>query len=415
MNSGRLSSGCFAVLLRCRPRMPRVRWQSRFVSLRSLACLAGLLGVACSTPSHTIECDFEEGEEVTQDRFQFDSIRLLSNGSTLWSSEGGLFFRGAEGTDSVRIGAPCTGGFDAFLDTSPIPEADAEPGPFVTVVCARRAYLGHLGDLSLIRFSVEARETRRTQLLALLGRDPAEPTLTRHLNELVVLWRDGFAGAWAIRALRFTPFVELPEPLTLSNPELIPGTPNLYSDANRVVGVWTEAWIDAGYPRGHIVTSTNLALPLRSIEVDILDATPTFFSDDQGDMIVFRDFRRPHRNESYYVQRVGARSRATGRARRLTRGDVAESADVFECAGSLVIAHPRSWSGDILATIHILDERWRRRIPEQQVYEWAARFTVSSSACIDERIITFIGERGDAAHPEIRAHLQPLRCFEDAE
>lgn len=325
-------------------------------------------------------------------------------GSTLlWSSPEGLWIRpletdGAPRGPAVRVDAPCDGGLDA---------APTDEG--LVVACLRRPT--EKGGGAALLLEIREGRLRRRAVLGPAGRDARGIDLAPDGEGWAAAWHDGVPGAWAVWLARVTgDLVPEAEPRLLSSPRTAAGRPALARGEGALWVVWSESWLEAGFPHGQIVVWPGRGVPRRVLEVDVLEPSPVLHWDGRAATLFFRDLRRPSRRVGLFAQRLDERWRPTGAAVRVGRSDAAQPFQVLSCADALVTVTPRSWDGDLLVGVNLLDTRLRKRVPEQQIYEWAARFATAAARCSDDTLLLVAGEQSRAPDVTVAAHALTLRC-----
>ncbi len=300
---------------------------------------------------------------------------------------------------ATRIAMTCDAGFDVVA--SP---ADA---PWF-IACGRRADLAKDDDGAVFLFSLDdaLAVTSRSEL-GTLGRDGGGVSVVRDANGPVVGWRDGTPGAWVAKIARPG---EPPE--ALSAPHMSAGAPHLIVDDGDVVAVWSEMWIEAGQPAGHIVAKR--AHRTREVsEIHFARSTPRIFHDSQTLVVAFRDARggRP----GLYVVRLGHDLGVIGEPRRVGRADGPGAPTLVTCGEDWTYSvAPRTWGkSDVLVGINALDAALRLHAPERQVYQWAAQFPLAHASCVadnPDRVLVLFTESSDDHRAEVGAHIISLDC-----
>jgi len=361
------------------------------------------LALGCATEPPALECHFGQEHAIAAATLRFHGLQFA--GSTLvYSSPEGLFVRPLPGDGSPReparrVDAACDGGFHA--------EAEGER---LVVGCLRRSTAKSEGSALLLEFRDGA--LRERVVLGPAGRDARGIDLAREADGWAAVWHDGVPGAWGVWFARFTDELELRSgPRLLSAPRVAAGRPSLHRGRNNGLWVtWAETWIDAGFPHGQIVVWPGRGVPRPVAEVDVLDPSPVLHHDERSAVLFFRDLRPPNRRTGLFAQRLDERWRSVGEPVRVGRSDGAEPFDVLRCSGALATVTPRSWDGDLLIGVNLLDSQLRKRVPEQQVYQWAARFATAAARCTGDTLLLIVGEQSRAPDTAVAAHALTLRC-----
>lgn len=341
-------------------------------------------------------------------RYSFDGVALTTR-QAVFSTREGLFVRDIEGAASaVRLGPRCEGGVAAL-------ERDA-----TWIACSHRPHLdqGRPGHVELISF--EPQRTRRW-VLGTVGRDADGVAIAAQGDAVRVAWHDGTPGAWRVFWAQVDPRSGPREPSLVSAAERAAGAPSLQTDGDDVWITWAETWLDAGYPHGRVRTWNGRGVPSTVAEVDVQHPTPVLTHDDEGPVLIFRDHRRPWRRVSVFAQRLDARRRAVGEPERVGRANGDGAPRAVACGPHLWVASPRTWDGDTLVGINVLDDRLRKQVAEQQVYEWDAHFARTDVRCgevveatddapANAAIVALVAEQGESARPEVGLHAITLRC-----
>lgn len=358
--------------------------------MRSFGWIALL--VACSSES-SVECHFGDDRPVAEAEHAFDRIRMIGD-ALYWSAPDGLWVR--EGERTVRLDARCDGGFDV---------AETEDGR--VVACVRRPTHGDPGSLVWLRF--EAYALRERVEVARVGRDSRGVAMEQTSEGWRLLWHDGTPGNWQIWSVVLVAGVE-PEAMPASSFQIAALSPTTWREDDHVWMAWGESWIDAGFPRGQVMVWSGNGTPRRVMEVNVQDPRPVLIRDERSRVLFFRDFRRPYRRIGLYVVRLDDRFRPMAEPERVGRANADGAIRVLPCAGSLAVMTPRTWDEDLLIAINVLDSDLRKRIAEQQVYEWNAHFSEADVACIDDELRLVVGEQGRGTESAVRAHAITLTC-----
>lgn len=357
---------------------------------------------ACASRGR-IECDFGEERILAEDPVRFEGVRLVADGATtraVWATRAGLFT--SSGEETMRIEEPC----DAL---------DALGGSEVVVACARRPREAKDDAGALMLFLlVDGRVVTRRAVEARVGRDHQGISLVRSGDGYALGWHDGTPGDWGawwvtldseLRATR--------EPRRLSARATAAGPPALLGGERDepVLATWAETWFEGGAPRGQVLVSDGTGRPERIAEVSYAAPTPILARDPRGMVAFFRDQPGRSRRASLFAQRIDRDLSTSTPRRRVGRSDGRGVPRAFMCGGSLVSVGPRSFGrSEILIGIHLLDEELRSRAKEQQVYQWAAQFTVADALCADGQVELLVGQRSRLYGDPATLHALPLRC-----
>lgn len=340
-----------------------------------------------------MECHFGDDHPVAEADHGFDRIRMVGE-AIYWSAPDGLWLR--EDGRTTRLDAPCDGGFDVV-------EVDGGR----VVACVRTPTHGDDGSLVWMRF--EDRALRERVEIARLGRDSRGVAMERTDEGWRLLWHDGTPGSWQVWSVVLVPGEE-PEPTPTSSFQIAALSPTMWREDDAVFMAWGESWLDAGFPRGQVMVWSGSGTPRRVMEVNVQDPRPVLIRDDRSRVLFFRDFRRPFRRIGLYVVRLDDRFRPMAEPQRVGRANAEGAIRVLPCAGSLAVITPRTWDEDLLVAINVLDSDLRKRIAEQQVYEWNAHFSEADAACVDGELRLVVGEQGRGLESHVSAHAITLSC-----
>ncbi len=347
---------------------------------------------ACTSES-SVECHFGTDQPVASADHAFERIRLV--GETLyWSAPDGLWM--LRDDDRTRLGARCSGGFVVH-------ERDAQK----FVACVRLPTHGDVGSIVWMRF--EDTVLREHLEVARVGRDSRGVAMEPTESGWQLLWHDGTPGTWQVWSTQVSDGV-VEEPRPASSFQVAALSPTTWREDDAVFMAWGESWLDAGFPRGQVMVWSGAGVPQRVMEVDVQDPRPTLIRDSRSRVLFFRDHRRPFRRVGLYAVRLDDRFRAMGEPIRVGRANASGPIRALECGGSLAVMTPRTWDKDLLIAINVLDEDLRKRIAEQQVYEWSAHFDQADVTCVDDTLHIVVGEQGRGTESRVRAHAITLRC-----
>jgi len=299
------------------------------------------------------------------------------------------------------------------------------------IACSRRARddKAQDGDVALIAVDAQL-ALRRVRSIARVGRDSLGVDLARRSDGTwSVVWHDGSVGAWGVMRAR----VSL-EDATIDRDRGGEGT-DAHVDAQELSSgvlaaspyprvhvrtteagdealvVFEESWLDGGFARGRVLVARERGgLPVAVEELEAHDARPQLVHDGRSWVLVFRDLRRPSPRASLFARRLGDDLRPVEPARRVTRADTDGSPRALTCGEHLVAVVPRTWDTDVLVGLDLLDARLRKPVPEQQVYEWSARFPFADAACVDDTVITLVASRPSVGGGEAALHTIGMRC-----
>jgi hypothetical protein len=400
------------------------------VSARAASRVVGLVATmalfACASET-PVRCRFEDSHTIGGSELGASHVALVSRTSGLvavWSAREGLHARALDGegaptAEARRLGPECDGGIAAA-------SVDDE----LVIACSRRARDDKAQDGSVALIALDARlAVRRVRSIARVGRDSLGVDLARRSDGTwSVVWHDGSVGAWAVMRTR----VSL-EDATLDREddrgtdahvdaqELSSGVlaaspyPRVHvreSEAgDEALFVFEESWLDGGFARGRVLVARERgAVPVAVEELEAHDARPQLVHDGRSWVLVFRDLRRPSPRASLYARRLGDDLRPMEPARRVTRADTDGSPRAMTCGEQLVAVVPRTWDTDVLVGLDLLDARLRKPVPEQQVYEWSARFPFADADCVDDAVITLVASRPSVGGGEAALHTIGMRC-----
>jgi hypothetical protein len=394
------------------------------VAFRLVATIA-LCACASEPP---VRCRFEDSHTIGASPLGATHVALVSRTSGLvavWSAREGLHARALDGegaatAEAVRLGPECDGGIAAV-------SVDDE----LVIACSRRARddKAQDGDVALIAVDAQL-ALRRVRSIARVGRDSLGVDLARRSDGTwSVVWHDGSVGAWGVMRAR----VSL-EDATIDRDRGGEGT-DAHVDAQELSSgvlaaspyprvhvrtteagdealvVFEESWLDGGFARGRVLVARERGgLPVAVEELEAHDARPQLVHDGRSWVLVFRDLRRPSPRASLFARRLGDDLRPVEPARRVTRADTDGSPRALTCGEHLVAVVPRTWDTDVLVGLDLLDARLRKAVPEQQVYEWSARFPFADAACVDDAVITLVASRPSVGGGEATLHTIGMRC-----
>lgn len=355
---------------------------------------------ACSAQER-IECDFGEERILARDPVRFEGVRLVEDGDgnrAIWATREGLFT--STGDEAPRrIEEPC----DAI---------DALGGAGVVVACARRPHEAKDDSGALMLFVlVDGSVVERRSIEARVGRDHQGLSLVRVSDGYALAWHDGTPGDWG--AWWVTLDAELRptrDPRRLSARGTAAGVPALLG-GEPLLATWAETWIERGASRGQVLVSDGTGRPERIAEVSYAEPTPILVRDPRGVVALFRDQPGRSRRASLFAQRLDSGLSTPTPRRRVGRSDGRGVPRAFMCGDSLVSIGPRSFGrSEILIGIHLLDEALRPRAKEQQVYQWAAQFTLADALCDGDQLELLVGQRSRLYGDPATLHALPLRC-----
>jgi hypothetical protein len=377
----------------------------RWVGVFAMTCV-----VACATEP-PVRCRFEASHTLGEVALGVQDVRLIRRGAGLvafWSAREGLFARtlasdGAPLGEATRLGPACEGGLAV---------ADDERG--LVLACSRPANLdkGQDGDVVLAVVS-DALELRSSRALATIGRDSRGVDLARrHDGTWSVVWHDGTPGAWNVVRARVRLDDDAPTDVEIlsSGVSSAGGWPRVLVRGDEALFVFEEMWFEGDLARGRVLVARERGIPVQVEELEGHDARPQLVHDARSLVLFFRDLRRPLRHSVLFARRLGETLRPMEPARLVTRADAEGSPRSLECLGHLVAVVPRTWDTDVLVGIDLLDARLRKPIPEQQIYEWSARFPHTDAACSDDHLVTLVASRAPASSPGAPLHTIVLRC-----
>ncbi|MCU0673754.1 MAG: hypothetical protein MUE69_13260 [Myxococcota bacterium] len=402
---------------------------ARRVAIVIVATVA-LLACASDPP---VRCRFEDSHTIGASPLGASHVALVHRTSGLvafWSAREGLYARaldaeGAATAEARRLGPECDGGIAAT-------SVDDE----LVIACSRRARDDKAQDGSVALIALDDRlAVRRVRSIARVGRDSLGVDLARRSDGTwSVIWHDGSIGAWAVRRARVSledatlaPDREdgdegtdaLVEAQELSSGVLAASPfPRVHvraSDAgDEALFVFEESWLDGGFARGRVLVARERGgLPIAVEELEANDARAQLVHDGRSWVLVFRDLRRPSPRASLYARRLGDDLRPVEPARRVTRADTDGSPRALTCGEHLVAVVPRTWDTDVLVGLDLLDARLRKPVPEQQVYEWSARFPFADAVCVDDAVLTLVASRPSVGGGGAALHTIGMRCSAD--
>jgi hypothetical protein len=396
------------------------------VSARVLGLVATMALFACASEP-PVRCRFEDSHTMGGSELGASHVALVSRTSgivAVWSAREGLHARALDGegaptAEARRLGPECDGGIAAA-------SVDDE----LVIACSRRARDDKAQDGSVALIALDARlAVRRVRSIARVGRDSLGVDLARRSDGTwSVVWHDGAVGRWAVMRAR----VSLEDTMGevrheggeaegVDAQELSSGVlaaspyPRVHVRASEAgeeaLFVFEESWLDGGFARGRVLVARERGgLPIAVEELEAHDARPQLVHDGRSWVLVFRDLRRPSPRASLYARRLGDDLRPVEPARRVTRADTDGSPRALTCAEQLVAVVPRTWDTDVLVGLDLLDARLRKPVPEQQVYEWSARFPFADAVCRDDAVITLVASRPSVGGSEAALHTIGMRC-----
>jgi hypothetical protein len=383
-----------------------------------VAIFTALIGCSSEPP---VRCRFEQSHTIGASDLGASHVALVARASGLvavWSAREGLYARaldavGAATADPRRLGPPCDGGIAA---------ASVEDA--VVIACSRPARDDKAQDGSIALVALDAQlDVRHVRSIARVGRDSLGVDLARRSDGTwSVVWHDGSAGAWSVVRARVS-LEDSPgaDDAHVDAQELSSGVlaaspyPRVHVRANdtgdEALFVFEESWLDGGFARGRVLVARERGgMPIAVEELEAHDARAQLVRDGRSWVLVFRDLRRPSPRASLYARRLGDDLRPVEPARRVTRADTDGSPRALTCAEHVVAVVPRTWDTDVLVGLDLLDARLRKPVPEQQVYEWSARFPFADAACVDAALITIVASRPSVGGGHAALHTIGMRC-----
>jgi len=399
-----------------------------------IVATVALLACASEPP---VRCRFEDSHTLDASDLGASHVALVSRASGLvaiWSAREGLFVRALDGEGAPtrgarRVGPECDGGIAAA-------SVDDE----LVIACSRRARDDKAQDGSVVLIGLDAQlDARRARSIARVGRDSLGVDLApRSDGTWSVVWHDGYVGAWSVMRARVSleraavdevsheddedsategdvgdPHVDAEE---LSSGVLAASPyPRVHVRASEAgdeaLFVFEESWLDGGFARGRVLVARERGgVPIAVEELEAHDARAQLVHDGRSWVLVFRDLRRPSPRASLFARRLGDDLRPVEPARRVTRADTDGSPRALTCGEHVVVVVPRTWDTDVLVGLDLLDARLRKPVPEQQVYEWSARFPFADAACVEDAVITLVASRPSVGGGEAALHTLGMRC-----
>lgn len=379
------------------------------------ALTMGLIALAACSAEAPVHCRFEASHTIGASTLGALHLAMVSREVGLvaiWSSREGLHARaldvhGAPTDETTRVGPECEGGIAAASD-----------GEGVVIACSRRARVdkGQDGNVVLIELDT-ALVARRARPIAQVGRDSLGVDLAARADgSWSVIWHDGTPGAWAVSRAR----VRWDDDSPVDAQELSSGVlaaspyPRVHvrggDGGEEALFVFEESWRDGGFARGRVLVARERGSPIAVEELEAHDARAQLVHDGRSWVLVFRDLRRPSPRGSLYARRLGDDLRPIEPVRRVTRADTDGSPRALHCREHLVAVVPRTWDTDVLVGLDLLDARLRKPLPEQQVYEWSARFPFADAVCRDDAVITLVASRAEVGGGDAALHTIGMRC-----
>ncbi len=379
------------------------RWTRSFAVI---ACVA--LACGCEERSTAVGCGFGETHlHARAEGGAFDDIDLIATGdgaALVWSDRGGtaalrLDAKGRARGEATRLGTACAGGVAAAMR-----------GDDLLVACARPADRDRGRDGSVVLLEGE----RVIGSVGPVGGESHGVDLASEGDRVVVGWRD--ADVFTARAM-IAELGEhgLGEARAISSGGTLASAPSLLFREHALLAAWTESWFDpSGRPAGHLFALREGDPPRPSLDVGDIDVRVQLTADERGPMVSLRD-RRPRDAADHraFVGRLDDHLRlalhdlhSPGRA-----DEDGGEPMLVPCDGSIFsIATRRSSRQVTMVTIHRLDADLRSVEPEQQIYEYHARFPLAVAACVDRQLLIAVGERQSELSPEPRLRTYALRC-----
>lgn len=416
-----------------------------------VALVVAWVGCASEPP---VRCRFERSHTVGASDLGASHVALVARASGLvaiWSAREGSYARaldreGAANAEARRLGPACDGGIAAA-------SVDDE----LVIACSRRAFDDKAQDGHVALIALDARlAVRRVRSIARVGRDSLGVDLARRADGTwSVVWHDGSAGAWAVMRARvsfedassheITPddVHDAVDEITQEDDDaafhegshgaeddvedahvdaqelssgVLAASPNprvhvrATEAGDEALFVFEESWLDGGFARGRVLVARERGVPVAVEELEAHDGRAQLVHDGRSWVLVFRDLRRPSPRASLFARRLGDDLRPVEPARRVTRADTDGSPRALTCGEHLVAVVPRTWDTDVLVGLDLLDARLRKPVPEQQVYEWSARFPFADAACVDDAVITLVASRPSVGGGEAALHTIGMRC-----
>jgi hypothetical protein len=227
----------------------------------------------------------------------------------------------------------------------------------------------------------------------------------------IVGWRD--ADAFGARAwiAPFTPG-RLGEARSINTSGSRASAPSLLFVRGVLHSAWTESWIDGkANVRGHLVAAQENAGQYSSLVLRDIEPRVRLSADRHGAIVALRDRASPNAHSRSFVGRLDeelhvGRIESPGRA----DDDQSEPA-VVSCGAHLFsLATRRSSRQVTMVSVHRLDEELHSAEPEQQIYEYHARFPQAVAVCVGGDLLIAFGERQTIVSPLPRLQTVVLHC-----
>lgn len=343
------------------------------------------------------------------DRGRYTGLELVETAQStvaIWSRPDGTFARrlapsGAPTAAAQRVGATCDGGLAAAASGDSI---------LLTCLTGPQPEQGKSGQLLALRLDRDLEVLERAALRPLEGA-AAGVDVEALNNGWVLVWNDGGVGGARIWRGELNAALDFVAPPTMvSSGRVHSGAPHLLVHGEEALVTWTETWTQAGVTRGQVVVHNGRQLPRQAAETRFEFPLPSLGQDEDGLFVAFRDIRPPYRKSGLYLQRLDARLRPVGEAKRAGRANGRGRPCLRSCAGNLFGASPRTWSRDYIIGVNLFDGQFEQRIRERQVYEFGHRFNDVATACSGDDLLLLVAEERTLTHQQARLATVTLRC-----
>jgi hypothetical protein len=210
---------------------------------------------------------------------------------------------------------------------------------------------------------------------------------------VVLAWQDAAvdgARLWILRDLESAP-------ARVSEPGWHAAAPSLALRGTRLFAGWSEVR-ELGKREEGRVRLLDLAAAHASIAsvVTSQDGAPSPDLAGSGEdlWLAFRDRRSAGRKTGLYLVRLDPEGKPLDKPVRAARADGVGRPVLRSCLGGLLAATPRTFAGDYFVGVVRADATLRALSGEQQFYEDSHEFAQVASACLGERALLLIAERG---------------------
>ena len=323
----------------------------------------------------------------------------------LWSDHSGTFAQatnahGGPRGEPRRITGPCPGGIAATAYRDHVLLACIRPGD---------RDRGRAG--ALVLFEVADHSTVVGSVTPIGDRSDS-PSIAADGDRAVVGWRDADVFLSRARSVEVVRGL-VGEPTWVSSVGTLASGPSPTFVQGELIQAWTESWIQAGHPTGHLLTRRESQPPMPSLEVHDIDVHTYLTADAEGPLVALRDTRPRGARHRSFVGRLDPHLRLDVEdLHSPVRADGSGGHPlIIPCGGHIFsLATRRSSRGVTMVTVRRLSSSLESVEGEQQIYEYHHRLTRSVGVCVDEHLVLLVAERQTEARPRPRLQTYEVRC-----